>query len=89
MHHFAIDLTQNHIKTSSMNCPYEKESMDMHQSITVSKISNISKYGTFWPLLATFGIEIDSMITLPNFGNLIVAENMCHDRKTIPKLKIS
>ena len=60
----------------------------MHESITVNIFSDISKSGYLWPLLATFGIENGSMITLPIFDDLKSAKNMCHIRKPILKLKI-
>ena len=60
----------------------------MRESITVSIISDISKFGYFWPFLATFGIEIGSMITLLTLDDLKFAENMCHVCETIMKLKI-
>ena len=47
----------------------------MHESSTVSLISNISKSGSFLHFLATFGIENGFMITLAIFGDLKFAKN--------------
>ena len=60
----------------------------MHESVKVSMIANISKYGYFLHLLATFGIENGYVITLPLFGDLKYAENIYHVRAHILKLKI-
>ena len=46
-----------------------------------------AKIGTFWPFLATFGIENGSMITLAIFGDLKFAKNKCHIGIHIIKLK--
>ena len=58
----------------------------MHESSTKSLISDISKSDSFWPFLATFGIENGSMITLAIFGDLKFAKNMCHISIHIIKL---
>ena len=47
------------------------------------------KSGYFWHFLATFGIENGFMITLPTFVDLNYAENMCHVRVHLMKLKIT
>ena len=61
----------------------------MHESVTVTCISDISKTGSFWPFLATFGIENGSMITLPIFDDLKSAKNMYNIREPNIKLKIA
>ena len=59
----------------------------MRESITVSIRSDISKFGYFWPFLATFGIENGFMITLAIFDDFKFAKNMCHISIHIIKLK--
>ena len=74
---------------SLKNRPHQKVSMNMHYSVTVSKVIYISKYGCFWHFLATFGIENGPMITLSIFDDLKFAENMCHIRVHNIKLIIT
>ena len=46
-------------------------------------------FGTFWPILTTFGIENGSMITLVTFGYLKFAEIMYDIEVDIIKRKIT
>ena len=65
------------------------ESNDMHKSSTEPSISENTKLGYFRHFLATFGIENGIMITLPTFVDLNYAENICHVRVHLMKLKIA
>ena len=87
--YFTIDSTQNDFLSILNNSHVQMESNNMHESSTVPSISENSKFGYFWHFLATFGIENGFMITLLIFGDLKYAENMCHGRVHLMKLKIT
>ena len=86
---FTIDTTQNDFLAMSNNFHDQMESIDRHESRKDSLITENSKFGYFWHFLATFGIENGFMITLPTFVDLNYAENICHVRVHLMKLKIA
>ena len=46
------------LQTPKINLAHAEGSMEMNKQHTIGLISNLAVSGTFWPFLATFGIEI-------------------------------
>ena len=46
------------LQTPKINLAHAEGSMEMNKQHTIGLISNLAESGTFWPFLATFGIEI-------------------------------